>query len=213
MPLGSLGLTIFALDLYFARPVPLGGPPLHWLAFLATTGGWRLAIGCALTGISGGLFIVPLYSLILQRSEASHRARIIAANNVMNAAFMVGAAVLAVAGLKAGLSIPQLILAAAVLNACVAIYIYTLVPEFLMRFLSWMLMNTLYRIRERGLEHIPESGPALIVCNHVSFMDALILGGCIRRPVRFVMDSGIFTIPVLSFIFSHGAGHSDRAQP
>ena len=201
VPLGSIGLSVFAMDLYFARPQALGGPTLHWQAFLATSGGWRLAIDCALTGISGGLFIVPLYSLILQRSAASHRARIIACNNVMNAAFMVAAAVLAVACLKLGLSIPQLIFAAAILNACVAAYIYTLVPEFLMRFLSWILVNTLYRIRERGLAQIPETGPALIVCNHVSFMDALILGGCVRRPVRFVMDYHIFKVPVLSFIF------------
>jgi 1-acyl-sn-glycerol-3-phosphate acyltransferase len=201
VPLGSIGLTVFALDLYLARPVALAGPTLHWQTFLATDGGWRLAIDCALTGISGGLFIVPLYSLILQRSEASHRARIIACNNVLNAAFMVGAAALAVLALKLGFSIPQLILAAAILNAGVAIYIYSLVPEFLMRFLSWVLVNLLYRIRERGLQQIPQTGAALIVCNHVSFMDALILAGSVRRPVRFVMDHSIFRVPVLSFIF------------
>lgn len=201
VPLGSIGLTVFALDLYLARPVALGGPALHWQAFLAANGGWRLALGCAFTGISGGLFIVPLYALILQRSEASHRARIIACNNVMNAAFMVGASVLALVWLKLGLGIPRLILAAAIMNAAVAVYIYTLVPEFLMRFLSWILVNLLYRIRERGLANIPDSGPALIVCNHVSFMDALVLGGCVRRPVRFVMDHNIFRVPVLSFIF------------
>ena len=201
VPFGSIGLTVFALDLYFARPEALGGAVLHWQGFLAAPGGWRIALDCAFTGISGGLFIVPLYALILQRSEPSHRARIIAANNVLNSAFMVGAALLAVVGLKLGLNIPQLILIAAILNACVAIYIYTLVPEFLMRFLSWILVNTLYRIKERGLATIPETGPVLIVCNHVSFMDALILGGSVRRPVRFVMDHNIFKIPVLSFIF------------
>ena len=201
VPLGSIGLTAFAIDLYFARPSPLGGAVLHWQAFLAAPGGWRIALDCALFGISGGLFTVPLYSLILQRSAATHRARIIACNNVLNAVFMVASALVAVLGLKLGLSIPQLILLAGLLNAAVAIYIYTLVPEFLMRFLSWVLVSLLYRICERGLENIPEQGPAVLVCNHVSFLDALVLGGSIRRPVRFVMDYHIFKIPVLSFIF------------
>jgi 1-acyl-sn-glycerol-3-phosphate acyltransferase len=83
----------------------------------------------------------------------------------------------------------------------VAIYIYTLVPEFLMRFLTWVFVNTMYRVKLRGLENIPDTGPALIVCNHVSFMDPLVIGGSVRRPVRFVMDHNIFKTPVLSFIF------------
>jgi len=83
----------------------------------------------------------------------------------------------------------------------VATYIYTLVPEFLMRFLSWIFVNVMYRIKLRGLENIPETGPALIVSNHVSFMDPLVIGGNVRRPIRFVMDHHIFNIPVLSFIF------------
>jgi len=101
----------------------------------------------------------------------------------------------------AGLTIPQIFLAVALLNAAVAIYIYTLVPEFLMRFLSWILVNLLYRIDVEGLDHVPDEGPALLVCNHVSFMDALILGGCIRRPVRFVMYYRIFELPLLRFLF------------
>ena len=201
VPFGSIGLTAFAIDLYFARPASLGGAILHWQQFLAAPGGWRIAIDCALFGISGGLFTVPLYALILQRSAATHRARIIACNNILNSAFMVASALIAIACLRLGLTIPQLILLAGILNAVVAIYIYSLVPEFLMRFLSWILVNLLYRIRERGLENIPDEGPAIIVCNHVSFMDALVLGGSIRRPVRFVMDHAIFRIPVLGFIF------------
>jgi 1-acyl-sn-glycerol-3-phosphate acyltransferase len=120
----------------------------------------------------------------------------------MNAGFMVLAAGLAIVWLEVlGFTIPQLFILAGVLNACVAAYIYTLVPEFLMRFLIWVLVNTLYRIKVRGLENIPEKGPAILVCNHVSFMDALVIGGSVRRPVRFVMDHNIFKIPVLGFIF------------
>ncbi len=201
VPLGSIGITWFVLDLYFAQPTAALASGIDWRAFLQAPSGWRLVIDCAMVGVFGGFFIVPLYALVLQRSEASHRARIIACNNVMNAAFMVIASVTAITWLSLDLTIPQLFIFTACLNAGVAIYIYSLVPEFLMRFLTWLLVNTMYRIRERGLAHIPDTGPALIVCNHVSFMDALVIGGTVRRPVRFVMDHSIFKIPVLSFIF------------
>ena len=98
-------------------------------------------------------------------------------------------------------TIPQLLLATAVLNAIVAIYIFTLVPEFLMRFLIWIIINTLYRLKVEGLDKVPDDGPCVVVANHVSFVDALIIGGSVRRPIRFVMDHSIFKIPVLSFIF------------
>jgi 1-acyl-sn-glycerol-3-phosphate acyltransferase len=203
VPLGSIGMTVCLLNLYFAHPGTHSDAAgvLTWQDFLSN-GGWSIALNCALIGIFGGLFIVPLYALILQRSAESHRARIIACNNILNAGFMVIAAVLAIVWLDVlRLSIPQLFICAAALNAVVAIYIYSLVPEFLMRFLSWVLVNTMYRIKVRGLENIPEHGPALIVSNHVSFMDALVIGGSVRRPVRFVMDHNIFRIPVMGFIF------------
>ena len=219
VPLGSIGMTVCLLDLYFAQPVAheAGAAVLSWTAFLAA-GGWGVVINCALIGVFGGLFIVPLYALILQRSTESHRARIIACNNIMNAGFMVLAALLAILWLEVlHFTIPQLFILAAVLNAIVAAYIYTLVPEFLMRFLSWILVNVMYRIKLRGLENIPETGPALIVSNHVSFMDPLVIGGNVRRPIRFVMDHNIFRIPVLSFIFRTARaipiapGHEDPA--
>ena len=206
VPLGSIGMTVCLIDLYFESSGVLGTRVageafISWIPFIKS-GGWDIVLDCALIGIFGGLFIVPLYALILQRSAESHRARIIACNNIMNAGFMVLAAGLAIVWLEVlGFTIPQLFILAGVLNACVAAYIYTLVPEFLMRFLIWVLVNTLYRIKVRGLENIPEKGPAVLVCNHVSFMDALVIGGSVRRPVRFVMDHNIFKIPVLGFIF------------
>lgn len=220
VPLGSIGMTVCLLDLYFEHPGihAAGAPVLGWLAFLQG-GGWDIALDCALVGLFGGLFIVPLYALVLQRSVASHRARIIACNNILNAGFMVLAAGLAILWLEVlGLTIPQLFILAAVLNAAVAVYIYSLVPEFLMRFLTWVLVNVMYRVKVRGLENIPERGPALIVCNHVSFMDPLVIGGSVRRPVRFVMDHKIFKVPVLNFIFRTARAipiapaHEDRGE-
>jgi 1-acyl-sn-glycerol-3-phosphate acyltransferase len=142
--------------------------------------------------------------LIQSRSEVSHRSRVIAGNNILNAFFMVLAAGLAILDLARGLSIPEIFLMTAGLNVLVAIYIYTLVPEFLMRFIVWMLIHTAYRLDKTGLENIPEDGPAVLVCNHVSFVDALIIAAACRRPIRFVMDHSIFRVPVLNFVFRTG---------
>lgn len=201
VPLGSIGLTIFGIDIYFAAPQLAVLQDQTVTQFINNIANHRVLIDLLMIGISGGLYIVPLYALIQTRSEASHRSRIIAGNNILNALFMVGSALLAIVLLKLGLTIPQLLLTTALLNAIVALFIYSLVPEFLMRLLVWVLINTMYRIKTKGLENIPDEGPAVVVCNHVSFVDALILGGSIRRPVRFVMYHKIFKIPVLSFIF------------
>lgn len=201
VPLGSIGMTLFAIDLYFARP---GVAPVHDLAlgaFLAAPGTTRIVVDLLLMGLSAGLFIVPLFALVQSRSERSELSRTIAGNNILNALFMVLAAGFGLLLTARHFTIPQIFLATAALNALVAIYIYTLVPEFLMRFLSWLLINTLYRIDTQGLDNIPERGPALLVCNHVSYMDALIVAGAVRRPARFVMYYKIFNIPVMRFIF------------
>jgi hypothetical protein len=158
----------------------------------------------ALIGLFGGFYIVPLYALIQIRSDPAHRSRIIAGNNILNAVFMVAAAAIAIGLFAAGVTIPQLILVTALMNAAVALYIYTLVPEFLMRFIVWLLIHSVYRLDKSGLEHIPDEGPALIVCNHVSFLDALVIAAGCRRPIRFVMDHRIFHLPVVSFVFRTG---------
>jgi 1-acyl-sn-glycerol-3-phosphate acyltransferase len=158
-----------------------------------------------LIGMFGGFYIVPLYALVQHRSSPEHRSRVIAGLNILNALFMVIAALMAMMVLgPVGLSIPDLFLMTAILNAIVAVYIFTLVPEFLMRFLVWMLIHTIYRVRVSGEENIPAEGPVIVASNHVSFADPLILGGMIRRPVNFVMYHKIYKIPVLNFIFRTG---------
>lgn len=202
VPFGSIGLSVFAIDLWFAQPVPHAEGVASVGDFLSRPGSLRVLLDMALLGTFGGFYSVPLYALVQERAERKQLSRIIAANNILNALFMVAAAVLAITLLQAGLSIPGLFLLLALLNALVAAYIYTLLPEFLIRFLVWMLVNVLYRIRATGLEHIPREGPAVLVCNHVSYADALIIGGTIRRPARFVMYYRIFEIPLLKLLFS-----------
>jgi 1-acyl-sn-glycerol-3-phosphate acyltransferase len=201
VPFGSIGLTLFALDLYFASPSGSTAATVDTGEFLSRPANWRVIFDLAMIGMFGSFYIVPLYALIQTRAENSHQSRIFAGNNILNALFMVVSAGMAIALLSSGVTIPQIFLVTALLNALVAVYIYTLVPEFLMRFLVWLLIHTVYRLDKSGLEHIPEEGPAVIVCNHVSHVDALIIAAACRRPIRFVVDHKIFRIPVLNFVF------------
>jgi 1-acyl-sn-glycerol-3-phosphate acyltransferase len=201
VPFGSIGLTVFALDLAFASPARPAASTVGAFAFLHVPGAWRLLSDAGLIGVFGGIFIVPLYALMQQRSRPEVVSRVISAANILNALFMVAAALFAAAALQNGLTIPQLFIAVAVMNAAIAIYIYTLVPEFLLRFLSWILINVLYRLRVEGVEKIPDHGAALLICNHVSFVDPMVISAAVRRPVRFIMEAAIFRIPVLNAVF------------
>jgi 1-acyl-sn-glycerol-3-phosphate acyltransferase len=202
VPLGAFGISAFVLDLYFARPgaAPVAG--LDVAGFLHAPGSLRILADLMLVGVFGGFFLVPLFALVQSRTPRAELSRVIAGNNILNALFIVAAAVCGIVAQQLlHWSIPTFFLALAIANALVALYIFTLVPEFLMRFLSWLLVKSLYRLRVDGIANLPDEGPALVVCNHVSYMDALILAGAIPRPVRFVMYYKIFNIPVMRWIF------------
>ena len=201
VPIGALGLTLFGVDLYFNQGLSASGELVDPATFLSQGTSLRVCFDIAMLGISGGIYIVPLYALVQLRSEVRKRSRIIAANNVLNALFMVVASLYGLFALSIGVSIPMLFLIVACMNAAVALFIFMLVPEFIMRLLIWLLVHTVYRVDKKGLENIPAEGPAILICNHVSFVDALVLAGCVRRPIRFVMYYRIFQLPVLSFIF------------
>jgi hypothetical protein len=206
VPFGSIGMTLFAVDLWLATYGFVPGTnvirPLG--IFLADWHSWRVMADLFFVALFGGLFSVPLYALIQARAEPSHRARIIAANNILNALFIIVAALMSKALLDSGVSFPELFLVVGLMNAAVAGYIYMLVPEFLMRFICWLLIHTIYRLEKRGLENIPEKGPAVLVCNHVSFVDPLVILAASPRPIRFVMDHNIFKTPIVSFVFRTG---------
>ena len=203
VPLGALGMSGFLLDLYFARPVAATVSGLDVAGFMAQPGSWRIVIDLAGIGVFSGFFVVPLFALIQSRTPREEISRVIAGMNIQNAVFI---SLAAIGGIllqeKLGWTIPQLFLTLAITGVLVSLWIFSIVPEFAMRFVSWLLVRTLYRLRVHGIEqHIPNEGAALIVCNHVSYMDALILAGVIPRPVRFVMYYKIFNIPVMSWIF------------
>jgi 1-acyl-sn-glycerol-3-phosphate acyltransferase len=217
VPFGAIGLTLFGVDMYFASSIEhaaytgLG-------SFFTTGANWRIILDLLMIGIFSGFYIVPLYALVQQRTEPGHRSRVIAGNNILNALFMVVSAIFAMLLLgSVGLTIPELFLVTAILNLVVAIYVFTIVPEFFIRFLIWILIHTIYRLDIRGIEHIPDHGPVIIASNHVSFVDPLIIGGIIRRPVRFLMYYRIFQIRMLKWFFKFGraipiAGKHEDAQ-
>ena len=201
VPLGSIGMTVFAVDLVFASAAfaPMADGTVS--QFLAAPGAWRIVADLTLLSLAAGLYSVPLYALIQSRAERSRVARIVAANNILNAVFMVTASLVATSLLASGLTIPQLFLVTALMNAAVALYIYRLVPEFLLRFLAWVITHTLYRVRTADTDRIPAEGAAVLACNHVSFVDAVVNMGESPRPIRFVMDHRIFKLPLANWFF------------
>ena len=201
VPFGSIGLTVFAVDLVFASPVSLpAAAPLAIGALLGVAGIWRVLFDLFALGLFGGFFIVPLYVLIQLRSAPEHRARIIAANNILNALFMVAGALVAAALLGNGLTIPRLFGIAALCNALVAVYIYSLLPEFFVRFLAWLLVHSRYRLEVAGDGMIPHDAPALLACTPVGLAGQLAIVAASRRPIRFVVAQRAFGSPLAGFL-------------
>ena len=201
VPLGAIGMSVFAIDLYFAARGLAPADGLSLSAFVAAAPHWRVMADLALLSLFAGLYSVPMYALIQLRSQPSHRARIIAANNILNALFMIVSSIGVGALLAAHFTIPQVFLIVGLLNAVVAFYIFMLVPEYFLRFVAFIVTRVVYRFKVRGDEHIPTVGAAILVCNHVSFVDPVLLMAASPRPIRFIMDHKIFAMPVLGWFF------------
>lgn len=197
VPLGSFGISIFGYLMSTSIPNDL---PIfsQFSEFAAYQPLWPLFAYLLLLGASGGVFIVPLYALMQQRAKETERAQVIAALNIYNSLFMVCSAILGIICLTLlDLTIPHLFVLLSVMNLLLAAYLFLQVPIFVVRFLVWALTHTLYRVRHKNLSKLPEHGGALIVCNHVSYMDALLLSGACPRLIRFVMEEDYANLPVL----------------
>ena len=200
-PLGAIGMSVFSIDLYFAcRSLP-PADMMGLAAFVAQPAHWRVMADLGLLALFAGLYSVPMYALIQLRSPAMHRARIIAANNIINEVFMIASSVIAGALLSMNATIPQIFLFTGIANALVAFYIFMLVPEYLLRFVAWVISHFVYRFKVTGDDHIPTTGPAILVCNHVSYVDAVLLMAASPRPIYFIMDHRIFAVPMLGWLF------------
>ncbi|PQJ45541.1 MFS transporter [Vibrio campbellii] len=197
VPIGALGITIFGF--LMATSIPTDLPRFHTFAeFVSYDAFWPLFFYLLMIGISGGLFIVPLYALMQHRAKETVRAQVIAGLNIFNSLFMVGSALLGIVCLSVlEMSIPQLFALLTILNFLVAAYIFLQIPIFVVRFAMWVVTHTIYRVKHKNLHHLPEHGGALIVCNHVSYMDSLLLSAVCPRLIRFVMEEDYANLPPL----------------
>ncbi|MDI1269314.1 MAG: MFS transporter [Polaromonas sp.] len=201
VPLGAIGMSVFAIDLYFASRGLPPSPVMSLASFVAQPAHWRVMADLALLSLFAGLYSVPMYALIQLRAQVTHRARIIAANNILNALFMIASSVIAGILLGLGMTIPQIFLLVGLANAVVALYIFMLVPEYLLRFIALVASRCIYRFKVTGDDNIPVQGAAVLTCNHVSFVDPVLLMAASPRPIYFLMDHRIFRMPVLGWLF------------
>lgn len=202
VPFGALGLTLFLAMLgVVSAPLAAHAGALGIRAFLVEPRGVWATAAVVLLAVSGGVFTVPLYTLLQGRSDPSTRARVVAANNVLNAVFMVvGSGALALLS-SLGMSTPQVLLVLAVVNVGVAVYTYSVVPEFMFRLICWVLAHVVYKLEITGRERIPKAGAAVLACNHVTFVDWLILSAATQRPIRFVMHYEFLALPLTGRLF------------
>lgn len=200
VPFGAFGISFFSWQLGRTDPV-MTEQLLTISEIMAVPGIWWVIVNLTMIAFSSGLFIVPLYAFMQVYSDERHRSRTIAVNNIMNAIFMVVAGVVGVVLLALDFTVLQIYKLAAVANAVVAVYIFSQIPEHFLRLLSWLLTHSVYRIKKQDLDKIPKEGPALIVCNHVSFFDPPILLGVLPRPARFVMWHSFYDIPIAGRLF------------
>ncbi|MGC3875111.1 MFS transporter [Halomonas sp. GXIMD04776] len=215
VPLGALLIGVAGFDL--ALQPAIAGDQIPLIELAQSLSFWRMMLDLALIGAGGGLYIVPLYTLVQLESRDDNRARMIAANNLLNSLFMIVAALFGIVMLTMiAVSLHVFFAALAIIALIAGAGILASSPRAVLRLIIFALMHVLYRLRFAGRAHIPTKGPALVVCNHVSFMDALILGGACPRPMRFLMDQPIYESPWLNWFFRIAGAipvDSDRRDP
>lgn len=200
VPIGAFGMTIFGLLLGITN-IPFSPDTMGVIDILTNWSHLKTLLLLILLAISGGLYIVPMYAHIQSNTPSEYVSRNIAANNILNALLMVLAGVFAIICFALGNTIQSLFIIVATMNAVVALFIFNRVPQFTMQMMAWLLTHSLYRIGKHNLEHVPTEGPALLACNHVSFIDPVVIGAVCPRPMRFVMYHKIYNTPVANRFF------------
>jgi acyl-[acyl-carrier-protein]-phospholipid O-acyltransferase/long-chain-fatty-acid--[acyl-carrier-protein] ligase len=208
IPLGAVGMTVFGALLYFRAPADffaggLGRISAHFSApvvalILSGVANWaRLRIfDLGLLGFFGGLFAVPLGALIQHRPKREEKGGVIAAANLVS---FIGIAIASLAYYVFTNWFHQnaagIFLDGAILTLVTSAYAIWLLPDSLVRFVLWAATHTVYCIRVEGRENVPQAGGALLVCNHLSFVDGLLLIASIDRPIRFILYKAVYDLP------------------
>lgn len=202
VPLGAFGMTLCGAYLGFAD-IPFSADTNSVMDMFKEAVYIKALLALLLLAVFGGLFIVPLYAFVQTNTPSEYLSRNIAANNILNALFMVIAGIFAIICFAFGNSIQSLFLIVALLNTIVGVFIFNRVPEYTLQMVAWILMHTIYRIGKHDLDHIPKEGAAVLVCNHVSFVDPVVIGAVCPRPMRFVMYHKIYNTPIGHSFFKH----------
>ncbi len=225
IPLGAIGMSAFGLDLSLLLsawpPAPAAAPLLRIGEFITLEGGWRILMDVALIALFGGFFAMPLYSFVQQRSDPAFISRVMAGNNIINAMVGVLGATVVTALIFLKVTVPTILLLFALLNLAMVNYLYVRTPEFAPRFMNWVLASVVYRIRVEGREHLPDKGPAVLVCNHAGASGWIIIFGACRRPVRFVLDPNrargalekLLLRPAKAILLNAGQQDGESAKP
>jgi acyl-[acyl-carrier-protein]-phospholipid O-acyltransferase/long-chain-fatty-acid--[acyl-carrier-protein] ligase len=194
-PPAALGMSIFMVDLYFASghaPQPAVDTIMNAATFVGFAASWRILFDLLMIAVCAGVYIVPLYAIMQERSAPEERARAIAASNIINALFMVSSAIMTILLLKLSFSIPQIFLTMGLLNGFVAIYICKLLPDALIRTVMQFIFKRLYRVEVRGLENYAAAGErVLLVANHTSFLDAALIASYLPEKITFAINTHI----------------------
>lgn len=210
VPLASLGLAVSLLGLYgSAAPAVPGTSDLNAVAhtlsphFMQSVPAMQFGAWLAAVGLFGGIFGVPLYTLIQLRAPAGKAGLVISFNNFQNALFMVGGALVCMVALTLGARIEHTLLIAFAVNVIGCWVIFKKIPEFGFRLIVLLGVRLVYRINSRNFDTIPHDGPAVLVGNHVSWIDALVLSASCRRPMVYVMYYNIVNLPVVGWFFKN----------
>jgi acyl-[acyl-carrier-protein]-phospholipid O-acyltransferase/long-chain-fatty-acid--[acyl-carrier-protein] ligase len=188
---GSLAAGRLSGDKVELGLAPIGSLGMGLFAVLLSRSGHSFgltSLNLMLLGFFGGLFAVPLNALLQQRSASEERGRLMATNNFFNmVGILLASSALWLSRSVIGMPADRIILTFGIVTLLASLYVLAVVPEFLIRFSLWLLTHSIYRIRIVGQDNVPFRGPALLVCNHVSHVDGLLVGSCVQRFVRFLV--------------------------
>lgn len=185
VPVGSIGMGLFSILLSFS-----------------TSSFTMVVIVLILMGFSGGLFIVPMNAYLQQASGHQEKGRLIATNNFLNmAGVLLSSGALWLFRDYLQIQANKVILIFGFITFIVTVYIVRELPGYFARFILWVIVRTIYRVRIAGYENIPLKGPALLISNHVSFVDALLIGSCTKRFARFMIARSYYNIRWFQWFF------------
>jgi acyl-[acyl-carrier-protein]-phospholipid O-acyltransferase/long-chain-fatty-acid--[acyl-carrier-protein] ligase len=190
VPLSALLLSVFVIDLYFSVASYSGPAGASVPAFVAAQGAWRILIDLAGIALTAGMFVVPLYAILQTQSPPEERSRMIAANNIVNAAITVVVVGAATALIAAGYSVPAVLAVLGIANLGVALASCWLLPEASVKAMVRVLLRLFFRARVTGLEHYAAAGERrVVVVNHISFLDGLIVAAFLPGKPSFAIQT------------------------